>query len=88
MPYTSATWHSDVTWAERPPLGSVLIAREVPSVGGDTLFVDSYAMWEGLHPTLKRKLAGAVAIHGRPTGESEAEWKGGAAAAYRTVSSR
>ncbi|MGI9328913.1 MAG: TauD/TfdA dioxygenase family protein [Pseudomonadales bacterium] len=56
-------WHSDVTWRLQPSLGSVLRALEVPEVGGDTLFADMEAAYEGLSPELKSKLDGAVAIH-------------------------
>lgn len=56
-------WHSDVTWRECPSLGSVLRAVEVPDVGGDTLFSDMYAAYDGLSEEVKGKIDGAVAIH-------------------------
>jgi taurine dioxygenase len=57
------TWHSDVTWREKPSLGSILHALEVPEVGGDTLFADMYAAYEGLSVEVKAKVEGATAIH-------------------------
>ena len=56
-------WHSDVTWRECPSLGSVLRAIEVPPIGGDTLFSDSYAAYEGLSDEVKEKIEGKVAVH-------------------------
>ena len=56
-------WHSDVTWRASPSLGSILRAIEVPPVGGDTLFADMYAAYEGLSDEVKAKLEGAVAVH-------------------------
>jgi taurine dioxygenase len=56
-------WHSDVTWRERPSLGSVLRAREVPVVGGDTLFSDMVAAYEGLDDDVKERIDGRQAVH-------------------------
>lgn len=64
-PFVPANWHSDVTWSNRPPLGSLLLSRKSPPVGGDTAFVDAYAMWDTLPPDLKTFLAGRMAVHGR-----------------------
>jgi taurine dioxygenase len=49
-------WHSDTTYLARPPMGSMLIAREVPPYGGDTLFANQYLAYETLSPGLKRTL--------------------------------
>jgi taurine dioxygenase len=56
-------WHSDVTWRLEPSLGSVLLAREVPRVGGDTLFCDMYAAYEGLSDRVRASLDGLRAVH-------------------------
>jgi taurine dioxygenase len=56
-------WHSDVSCDHEPPLGSVLYLREVPEVGGDTLFSSMYAAFEALSEPLKRLLVGLTAIH-------------------------
>ena len=56
-------WHSDVTWRLQPSLGSVLLAREVPAVGGDTLFCDMYAAYDGLDDDLRASLDGVRAVH-------------------------
>ncbi len=56
-------WHSDVTWRECPSLGSVLRAIEVPEVGGDTLWADMGAAYDGLSDALKEQLDGLVAEH-------------------------
>ena len=56
-------WHSDVTWRLQPSLGSVLLAREVPAVGGDTLFCDMYAAYDGLDEETRAKIDGLTAVH-------------------------
>jgi taurine dioxygenase len=56
-------WHSDVTFLEEPPLGSILRAREVPPVGGDTMFADMYAAYEGLDEEIRAKIDNATAVH-------------------------
>lgn len=75
------TWHSDVTWRLEPSLGSILHALEVPPVGGDTLFADMVAAYEGLDDATKKKIDGRTAIHDfahfraqlKKRGKSEAE---------------
>jgi taurine dioxygenase len=56
-------WHSDVTWREKPSLGSILRGFEIPDVGGDTLFADMYAAYEGLSAHVREKINGAYTIH-------------------------
>ena len=56
-------WHSDVTWRTEPSLGSILIMREKPTFGGDTLFCDSHCQYEGLPSTFKNKVQGKFAFH-------------------------
>jgi taurine dioxygenase len=56
-------WHSDVTWREKPSLGSILRAIELPEVGGDTLFADMYAAFEGLSPEMQKFVRGLTAVH-------------------------
>jgi taurine dioxygenase len=75
------TWHSDVTWRAEPSLGSVLRAIEIPLIGGDTLFADMYAAYDGLSDTIKDKIEGRMAVHDfghfrksmRKRGKTEAE---------------
>jgi len=57
------TWHSDVTWREKPSLGSILKAVEVPAVGGDTLFANMAEAYNRLPDSLKGKIAGKTAVH-------------------------
>src|SRR5271169_1164923 len=49
-------WHSDFSFLEEPPMGSVLYAREVPSHGGDTLWANMYDAYEALSDGMKRIL--------------------------------
>ena len=71
-PFAASNWHSDVTWSDRPPLGSILLSRKSPPVGGDTVFVDCFAQWDSLSPVPKAFLEGRTAIHGR-AGNDEVE---------------
>ena len=61
-PYENV-WHSDVTWRTEPSFGSMLRAIEVPALGGDTLFCDMYAAYDGLPSHLKRACEGLQAVH-------------------------
>lgn len=85
-----AYWHSDITYQEVPPKGSILRAVTVPPEGGDTLYADMYAAYEGLDDETKAQIAGKTAIHNykhrylkmaeggkrsAPTPEQLAEWQ-------------
>jgi taurine dioxygenase len=56
-------WHADVTFRERPALGAVLQLREVPPVGGDTLWADMAAAYDNLPREVKHRIDGATAVH-------------------------
>jgi taurine dioxygenase len=50
-------WHSDTTYLEEPPLGSILVARELPPYGGDTMFANMYMAYETLSDGMRELLA-------------------------------
>lgn len=56
-------WHHDVTWRAEPSRGAILHAISVPPTGGDTLFADAHAAWDGLDDATKAEIADLVAVH-------------------------
>jgi taurine dioxygenase len=56
-------WHTDTAYLEMPPMATLLVAREVPPYGGDTLFANMHLAYESLSPGLKRLLDGLVAVN-------------------------
>ncbi len=56
-------WHSDTAYLERPPMGSMLYALELPPYGGDTLFANQYLVYDALSEGLKKTLAGLIGIN-------------------------
>ncbi|ANK81799.1 MAG: taurine dioxygenase [Rhizobiales bacterium NRL2] len=56
-------WHSDTVYLEEPPMASMLLAREIPPYGGDTLFANQYLAYEALSERFRDILDGLVAVH-------------------------
>lgn len=56
-------WHSDTAYLDEPPMGTMLLAREVPPYGGDTLFANMYLAYESLSPGMRHLLDGLVAVN-------------------------
>jgi taurine dioxygenase len=56
-------WHSDTAYLDVPPMASMLVAREIPPFGGDTLFANMYLAYETLSDGMKRMLDGLVAVN-------------------------
>jgi taurine dioxygenase len=56
-------WHSDTAYLEVPPMASMLLARELPPYGGDTLFANMYLAYETLSSGMKSMLEKLIAIN-------------------------
>lgn len=56
-------WHSDLSYKDRPSLGSMLHAQELPAEGGDTLFANMHLAYDTLPADLRRAVEGRVAEH-------------------------
>ena len=81
-------WHSDTAYLETPPQGTLLIAREVPPVGGDTLFANQYLAYETLSEGLRRMLDRLTAVNESAKADAtrtREDAKGGAEARRRFV---
>ena len=71
-------WHTDHSYDQIPAMGSILLARETPKTGGDTLFANMYKAYESLSDGLKGTLESMNACHssrhvfGAHTGYAEA----------------
>lgn len=66
-------WHSDFSFVEAPPAGSVLSAVTLPPYGGDTVWANMIAAYEALPGDLKGIVDGRGAIHsGKPYGVKHA----------------
>jgi taurine dioxygenase len=57
-------WHSGTTFLGYPPMGTMLLAPEVPPFGGDTQFTNMYLAYETLSAGMRRLRDGVVAITG------------------------
>jgi taurine dioxygenase len=55
-------WHSDTTYMKSPPMGSMLLAVEIPPYGGDTMFANQYLAYESLSDGLKKTLDGLIGV--------------------------
>src|SRR5579863_8806383 len=56
-------WHTDVTFSPTPPLAGILAAKQLPSVGGDTLWSSNLAAFDALSGPIQRLLEGLTAEH-------------------------
>lgn len=62
-PTDNDAWHTDVTFIETPPMGSILYAKSLPPSGGDTIWANMRAAYEALSPVFRDFLSDLDAVH-------------------------
>ena len=62
-PPATDVWHSDETFRECPPMGTMLCSKIIPAIGGDTCFCSMEAAYEGLSDRMQKFIEGLEAIH-------------------------
>lgn len=63
IPGRENIYHSDVSWRERPSMGSMLRCLECPTVGGDTIWVNMAQAYSGLPQAMRERIDGLLAVH-------------------------
>jgi taurine dioxygenase len=61
--FSTDVWHTDETFRAEPPVGSILLCRQMPARGGDTLWADMAAAYDGLSDKLRHFVDGLEAVH-------------------------
>lgn len=62
-PAATDIWHTDETFREVPPMGTMLCSKIVPALGGDTVFASMTAAYEGLSDRMQQLISGLEAVH-------------------------
>jgi len=62
-PLSTDVWHTDETFRECPPMGTILCSKVVPEVGGDTSFASMTAVYDGLSDRMQSYISGLEAVH-------------------------
>ena len=60
-PFRTDVWHSDETFRKEPPKATILVAKEVPAIGGDTMFASMSAAFDGLSDRMQHFISGLEA---------------------------
>lgn len=69
-PIFAEGWHSDWSFLDTPPSGTLLYGRVIPPIGGDTRYSNQYAAYEALDSATKDQLDGLMGIHSARRGYS------------------
>lgn len=56
-------WHADLTFREFPTKFTILRCLQIPERGGDTMWADMCAAYDGLSPKLREFITGLTATH-------------------------
>lgn len=67
-PIFAEVFHSDWSFLEVPPAGTILFGITIPPIGGNTLFSDQVAAYENMPASLRDRLENLVAIHSAELG--------------------
>jgi taurine dioxygenase len=70
-------WHTDVTFLDTPPLGSLLYMIECPDAGGDTMWASLQDAYDGLSPAVRAMCDTLIAVHHDPWFAAEVAERGG-----------
>lgn len=62
-PPDTNNWHTDLTFRPEPPMASILVARDVPETGGDTLWANMYSAYDALPDEMKAQIEPLSAVH-------------------------
>jgi len=62
-PAATDIWHSDLTFLECPPMGTMLCSKIIPQIGGDTVFHSMTAAYDGLSDRVQQFISGLEAVH-------------------------
>lgn len=58
-----SAWHADHSYDQVPAMSSILVAKDLPPTGGDTLYAGMYAAHDGLPDDIQRRITGLRALH-------------------------
>ena len=62
-PPDTDSWHTDLTYKAEQPFASILVARHVPAVGGDTMWSSNYAAYDRLSGGMKTEFEDLQVVH-------------------------
>lgn len=76
MPF-GGSWHSDWSFQLTPPSATILHAKIIPPIGGDTHYADGFRAYEHLDPALRQDIDHLTAVHSARRSYSHEGYKAG-----------